>query len=309
MARPGARGARLRRRAIAVAGRGGTTQIFEMTATTLHSGASVSVFDYRCGAAPGEAPFVERHEGFSLSYVRKGSFGYRSRGHSFELVAGSILVGCPGEEYVCTHDHAHGDECLSFQLAPALVAQIGDHAALWRLGVLPPLPELMVVAELAQAAAEGRSDIGLDEAGMLLAGRFTAAVSGRKAKPEPTRTQDRKRAVEAALWLDSRSHEPLDLDGAAAQAGLSPFHFLRLFAKVLGVTPHQYLVRSRLRHAARLLTEDARSITDVAFDVGFGDLSNFVRTFHRAAGVSPRRFRRAARGDRKIFQEGLAARL
>jgi AraC family transcriptional regulator len=42
------------------------------------------------------------------------------------------------------------------------------------------------------------------------------------------------------------------------------------------------------------------------YDVGFGDLSNFVRSFHRAAGVSPRRFRQAAKGDRKIFQERLA---
>ena len=74
---------------------------------------------------------------------------------------------------------------------------------------------------------------------------------------------------------------------------------------MLGVTPHQYLVRARLRHAARFLADDARSITSIAFDVGFGDLSNFVRTFHRAAGVSPRRFRDAARGDRKIFQDRL----
>jgi AraC-like DNA-binding protein len=65
-------------------------------------------------------------------------------------------------------------------------------------------------------------------------------------------------------------------------------------------------VRARLRHAARLLAEDARSITDVAYDVGFGDLSNFVRTFHRAAGASPLRFRQASRGMRKIFQERLA---
>ena len=92
----------------------------------------------------------------------------------------------------------------------------------------------------------------------------------------------------------------------AAQAGISPFHFLRLFSGVLGVTPHQYLVRSRLRHAARLLADDGPSVTDVAYDVGFGDLSNFVRTFHRAAGVSPRRFREASRGMRKIVQERLA---
>lgn len=87
---------------------------------------------------------------------------------------------------------------------------------------------------------------------------------------------------------------------------MSPFHFLRLFAKVLGVTPHQYLVGSRLRHAARLLDDDTRSITDIAIEVGFGDLSNFVRTFHRAAGVSLRSFRHALRGDRRIFEERLA---
>jgi AraC family transcriptional regulator len=48
------------------------------------------------------------------------------------------------------------------------------------------------------------------------------------------------------------------------------------------------------------LAEDGRSVTDVAYDVGFGDLSNFVRSFHRAAGVSPRGFRTASRGMRKI---------
>ena len=77
-------------------------------------------------------------------------------------------------------------------------------------------------------------------------------------------------------------------------------------SKVLGVTPHQYLVRSRLRRAARLLGEDELSITDVAYASGFADLSNFVRTFHRSAGVSPGRFRKAARGERKILQDRLA---
>src|SRR4029450_5363553 len=91
------------------------------------------------------------------------------------------------------------------------------------------------------------------------------------------------------------------------EVGLSSFHFLRVFSAVVGVTPHQYLVRSRLRHAARLLADEDRAVTDIAFDVGFADLSNFVRTFHRAAGVSPRAFRHAARGDRKILQERLAS--
>ena len=113
--------------------------------------------------------------------------------------------------------------------------------------------------------------------------------------------------MEAALWLEQHAHQAVDLETVSQQAGLSPFHFLRLFARVLGVTPHQYLVRCRLRHAARLLADPTRSVTDVAFDVGFADLSNFVRTFRRAAGVSPRAFRKAATGERKILQERIAA--
>jgi AraC-like DNA-binding protein len=79
-----------------------------------------------------------------------------------------------------------------------------------------------------------------------------------------------------------------------------------VFSRVLGITPHQYLLRSRLRHAARRLADDDRSVTEIAYDVGFNDLSNFVRTFHRAAGVSPLKFRQASRGERKILQERLA---
>jgi AraC-like DNA-binding protein len=276
-----------------------------MTATTLLQHPSITVSDFRCNARAGDKPFVEQHRCHSLSYVRKGSFGCASRGRLFELVAGSILVGHPGDEYICSHDHVCGDECLSFFLSPELVQAIGARAELWQIGAVPPLPELMVLGELAQAAAEGRSDVGLDEVGTLFAGRFVEVASERRRRRPVATARDRRRAVETALWIDANSQRQIDLDRAAAQAGISSFHFLRLFSGVLGVTPHQYLVRARLRHAARLLADDDRPVTAVAYDVGFGDLSNFVRTFHRAAGVSPRRFRQASRGDRKIFQERL----
>jgi AraC-like DNA-binding protein len=281
-------------------------------ATILIDKPSFTAMDYRCDAGPHDAPYTELHRGFSIAYVRKGSFGYRYRGETYELVAGSALVGHAGDEFVCTHEHHHGgDECLSFRFSPSAVDEIGElsragRAKLWRAGGLAPLPELIVLGELAQAAADGHGDVGLDEAALLFANRFAEVVGGSPRRAVEAHPRDRRRAVEAALRIDERLHEPTDLDRVAGEAGLSPFHFLRVFSAVLGVTPHQYLVRSRLRRAARLLADEARSISDIAFDVGFGDLSNFVRTFGRAAGVSPRRFRQAARGDRKIFQDRLA---
>ena len=277
-----------------------------MTATSLLERPSISVSDFRCDAGPGDRPFAEQHRCHSISYVRKGSFGLHCRGKSHELVAGSVLIGHPGDEYICTHEHVCGDECLSFFLSPELVDLLGDSKTIWQAGCAPPLPELVVLGELAQSAADGNSDIGLDEIGQLLANRFVEVVSGKPRKTASLAARDRRRAVETALWIDAHSHRAIGLEDAAGQAGISPFHFLRLFSDTLGVTPHQYLVRSRLRHAARRLAEDDSAITDIAYDVGFGDLSNFVRTFHRAAGASPLRFRQASRGKRKIFQERLA---
>ena len=277
-----------------------------MASTTLSQGRLITVSEFRCTAQTGEKPYAEQHGCHSISYVRKGSFGYASRGRMHELVTGSMLVGFPDTEFVCTHDHVCGDECLSFFFEPELVETIGERAEAWQVGATPPLAELMVLGELAQAAADGQSDIGLDEVGHLIAQRLVEVVSGKAKQPAKVTARDRRRAVEAALWIEANSHREIELEDAARQAEVSPFHFLRLFSGVLGVTPHQYLLRSRLRRAARLLADDDKAVTDIAYDVGFNDLSNFVRTFHRAAGVSPLKFRQASRGMRKIFQERLA---
>ena len=116
-------------------------------AVTLFDRGGLTIVDYRCDARLHEPPVVERHAAFSIAYVRKGSFGYRVRGEEYELVPGSILVGGPGDEYVCTHDHACGDHCLSIQLQDDLVETLGAQRSLWRLGGVPPIADLSVAAE------------------------------------------------------------------------------------------------------------------------------------------------------------------
>jgi AraC family transcriptional regulator len=274
-----------------------------MTVTTLTQSASMTVLDYRCGARPSDPPFAEVYPLHSVSFVRRGTFGLFYRGTRHELVAGAVMIGHPGDEYCCIHDHHDcGDECLSFQFSAQCIDELQAADAAWRIGALPPLAGLMVLGELAQAAADGRSGVGLDEVGLLLAGQFSALAGG-KATPAPQAgPRERRRAADAALWIAEHAGQDINLERAAAEAGLSPFHFLRLFKRALGVTPHQYLLRCRLRAAARLLGEGA-SVTDAAYDAGFNDLSNFVRTFHRAAGASPGQFQRAMRGERNFLQD------
>jgi AraC family transcriptional regulator len=260
------------------------------------------VTTYRCDLKPGDPPVKAVHRRFTIGHVKRGSFRYHVGDKSSELVAGSILVGCPDDEFVCTHENSFGDDCLAFAFDASVVESFESGRRPWLVGSMPPLAELVVLGELATAAADGRSDIGLDEVAMLLAARFLRSASHGHGSATLVREPERRRAIESAYWIEAHSHEPINLEQMARRAELSPFHFLRSFIRVVGVTPHQYLVRSRLRSAAALLAGASMSITEIADAVGFSDLSNFIRTFGRAAGVSPGDFRRVARGDRKILQ-------
>ncbi|WP_374384016.1 helix-turn-helix domain-containing protein [Dongia sp.] len=279
-----------------------------MQATKLTETKDISATLYRCQAGPGDRPFDEQHDSWSIAFVRAGSFGYINRGRRFDLVPGSLLIGRPGDDFTCTHDHhEQGDECLCFRLAPQLVDEIGTEAL--ALGAVAPMAEFMVLGALADAAVSGAGTVALDEVGVAIAGKLEKRAGSGRHDTTKISARERRRIVAAAHWIAEHAQEPIDLAQASRQSGFSTFHFLRLFAKVIGVTPHQYLIRARLARAARLLAETEQPITDIAFDIGFGDLSNFVRTFGRAAGLSPRDFRRAARADaetRKILQDRIA---
>ena len=272
----------------------------------LESACGLRILDYRCDAGPADTPFTEMFDDFSLSYVARGSFGCTTDGNHFELVAGSFLVGRAGDDYRCSHDHHDGgDECLSFQWSRSALDAIDVNTRAWTSGALPALAPLVLLGALGRIRAAAESDLGLEEVAMRLAHGFIRLRSERAPRRLTRLTpRDRRRAVEAALFIDAHAGEPLRLEQIAALSCVSPFHFLRLFLKVTGLTPHQYLVRARLRRAAELLVDAERRIGDIAFEVGFGDLSNFVRTFHRAAGMSPGRFRRLSQEECKIFQDG-----
>jgi AraC family transcriptional regulator len=255
----------------------------------------VRVVEYRCRADKHTPVVTEMHEGFSISFVRRGSFGYSSARRRHELVAGCLLLGHAGREYVCTHEHVHGgDDCIAFSFAPDVLDDVAGRGFgdVWRAAVVPPTARAMVLGARATAARDANpallEEIALDFVAHV-ADVERARTSADAREPTPT---ERRRAVRAVELIEARHAEPLDLTTIAAASGLGRFHFLRTFARVVGVTPHQYLLRVRVAAAARLLAQRERSITDVAYDAGFGDLSRFVRTFRAAAGASPREFRR-----------------
>ena len=99
----------------------------------------------------------------------------------------------------------------------------------------------------------------------------------------------------------SRARDRLEfLDGSPAiadvarEAGISPFHFIRLFEAAFGVTPHQYRVGIRIAEARRLLAS-GQPVTDVCMAVGFSSLGSFSASFARRVGQAPSAYQRRIR--------------
>jgi AraC-like DNA-binding protein len=102
------------------------------------------------------------------------------------------------------------------------------------------------------------------------------------------------RVTRVVRAIDRNPAEDLSLTALARQTRLSLFHFLRTFQGLTGVTPHQYILRARLREAALRPAAEPSRVIDIALDCGFGDVSNFNRAFRAEFGVSPRAYRARA---------------
>jgi AraC-like DNA-binding protein len=269
----------------------------------LANGSGWSVEDVVCSCGPGDRPYDEQHERVSIAIVRSGTFQYRGSGSNGRevMTPGSILLGSPGQAFQCGHEHGAGDRCLSFRFTPAYFetiaegSRVSDGRRVFRSLRLPPVPTLSrVVADACTTAGRRSGEVAWEELGIRLAARAIQADRELEADGSAIAPAVIARMTRVVRMIERRSGDALTIVSLAREAGLSPFHFLRTFEKVTGVTPHQYLRRARLRTAAALLMEGPAKVLDVALDAGFGDVSNFNHAFRAEFGVSPRGYRRRA---------------
>jgi AraC family transcriptional regulator len=266
-------------------------------ARVLARGAGWSLADVVCASGPHDRRFEEQHRDFSIAIVAAGTFEYRSALGCDLMTPGSLMLGSPGQWFECGHDHGAGDRCIAFRyesdyferLAAAAGARGRDLE--FRLLRLPPARVLAPIVARACAGITGRTNVSWEELGIQLAARTVqlladAVTHGTAALPDAT-----ARVARLVRAIDRQPDAAISVNGLARAAGLSPYHFLRTFERVTGVTPHQFVLRTRLREAARRLATEHGRILDVALDCGFGDVSNFNRMFRSEFGVSPRQFR------------------
>lgn len=262
------------------------------TAKNLASGSGWQVSDVICTAGAGDRPFEEQHRIFCVAAVTSGTFRYRTRQGSAMLAPGAILLGNPGTCYECGHEHGTGDRCLSFHFSsPYMERLVADVPGAKRLGFagprLPPLAALAPLLAQAEAARETADSEAFEEFGLRIAGAVVAAAADSSEIARTPSRRDQKRVAEAVRLIELNAERPLSLSELADGTATSPYHFLRTFRQVVGMTPYQFLLRTRLHHAAVRLRTSDEAISTIAFDAGFNDLSTFNRRFKREMGEAP----------------------
>jgi transcriptional regulator GlxA family with amidase domain len=159
--------------------------------------------------------------------------------------------------------------------------------------MLPALRQLAAPLARLQGRAARADAMALEESIVEVAETVVTTAAGTTVAIAEPGARDQRRISRALRHLEANAVRRLTLDELAAAACMSKYHFLRCFRRIVGLTPHAFLVELRLRRAAAVLRASSAPVSRVALEAGFGDLSEFHDRFRAAFGASPGRFRAA----------------
>ena len=242
--------------------------------------------------------------GYSLLTLLKGKLEYSVDGKKHELTAWQSVVFEPNVSITTT---GYQSELLFFTFSASLVLQ---HATTMRL--IPP--KSTVTFARTHQSGDQKLDTLLAEFAVELANEAPGKEIVMRALVEQVlvhilrnysqpRLSDQlelsrvglvdRRIRRSVELMHTQLDQDLTLKALAAASYLSPFHFARLFKKLTGATPHNYLACIRASRAQLLLADTELSVTEVGAQVGYLSASHFTKAFRLATGTTPREFRKA----------------
>jgi AraC-like DNA-binding protein len=261
------------------------------------------VEDCVCDLGAAAPPTERTYERAAIGVMLGGTFVTRASQGEAVVGPGALLLKSAGTSQQYKHVDDGGDRSVVFEYDPGVLDDAERSFAQRRTAragrrtfdalVIPPSAQTAAAVALAEHALCTGDAAALQDAAMAVAAAALAADWGQARRiAEPTWAQA-GRVARAMRYVDAHLAGDCGLDALAEVAGLSAFHFARLFRAVTGQTPRQHVIAARLRAAAIALRTTRAPVTEVALASGFGDLSHFTTTFRRAFGVSPGRYRRS----------------
>lgn len=244
------------------------------------------------------------HEGYGFGVIEQGSLGFYYRGEHVVAPAGWINTVNPDE----IHTGQAADDCgwtyRMFYCSPDCMRQISEDICgrqvplpVFSSGVIND-PGLAQTLRLVHQRLSSHCAAQLESDTMALA-LFSRLLARHTKQPH---TESRIGSEQTALgrvieYLDAHYAEDIRIDTLARIACLSRFHFIRVFARQTGLTPHAWLMQRRVRGAQTLLSR-GQDIAEVAAQTGFTDQSHLHKTFKRIFGYTPGQLRNSVQDDR-----------
>ncbi|WP_394826681.1 AraC family ligand binding domain-containing protein [Pendulispora albinea] len=237
------------------------------------------------------------HDEYAIGLIENGVEAYRYRGHDRVATAGEVVIVEPGEAHTGERGTEEGWQYRMFYIPARVFAEAAEAAGVkglphFRQTVLRDPALAFAMRAMHVASERGESQL---ERESRFAGLLTTLVERHAEgtlvlpRPRPDAPAGILRAIDR---VEADFAEPLTLGDLAQCAGMSDFHFARLFARTTGMSPHRYVVQRRVTQACRLLrgSRGPMALADVAATVGFADQAHLTRHFKRITGVTPARF-------------------
>jgi AraC family transcriptional regulator len=255
------------------------------------SAAGFRLADLRCAAQPRRVEGV--YSEFAVGLVLSGAFDYDGGTRTGTSVPGSFVFGNKQEAFSCRHLGEEGNRRLVLFFDSALIEAIADDLALsdarFPVATAPPSPLTSAVSAHMLTIARGADDS--EEAAAAVAETALRTTDGWDGC-EKTSAAEARRIVDAVRYINANFASPCTLDVLASVASMSRFRFARRFRAVTGETANQYVLNRRLSAAAARLAATRAPVLEIAYDVGFNDLSYFYARFKAAFGCAPGVWRR-----------------
>jgi len=252
---------------------------------------------------------LHRHKEFELNFIEKGKGVRRIVGDSVEEIGDYELVLIGGADL--EHVWEQG-KCRSKDIREITIQFSGDifgtellsknqFASIRRMlrraehGLAFPLSSIMkVYSTLDDIANENERFVQFlkflyvlyelsisDDARVLASSSFAHTA----------RSNESRRVEKVKQYINDHYAKPLKLADLAGLVGMSPVSFSRFFRQRTGRTLSDYIVDIRLGYAARMLVDSSKNISEICYECGFNNLSNFNRTFKSKRNYTPRDFR------------------
>jgi len=268
----------------------------------LLKGAGFAVQDCVCHlgrTSPAAANVFKAHR---VAVLLGGTFHYQSDFGQTLLGPGSMLLGRSGCGYCYRHVDDGGDRTVTFDFSDELLEETRRSLGVpsiersdFRVPSIPASRQTAATTALTLRALR-LNDPELWEDTALLVATTAVTVSAQLTvptkRPRPAKDTEHRAVARALRHIETNHHQDCSLRSLADGTGMSIYGFLRLFRSLTSQTPRQYLLATRLRAAATRLIETPDRVLEIAYDVGFCDISHFNQVFVATFGFPPRQFRR-----------------